>query len=111
MAERMRADVMQSIQVAMSVSVAHSCSIVTCISCPHTQDYLTTQLQLIVESSTPKVLRSRDREGQLGLGLWVSVASVCMMVCVVVQVAKMVMMREHRLLPRRGEQELMTNFV
>lgn len=27
------------------------------------QDYLSTQLQLIVESSTPKVLRSRDKEG------------------------------------------------
>ncbi|CAI8014015.1 Bromodomain-containing protein 8 [Geodia barretti] len=41
MAEKMRADVMQSIQ-----------------------DYLSTQLQLIVESSTPKVLRSRDKEGR-----------------------------------------------
>jgi hypothetical protein len=43
MAEKMRADVMQSIQ-----------------------DYLSTQLQLIVESSTPKVLRSRDKEGRRG---------------------------------------------
>ena len=66
MAERMRADVMQSIQVALSVSMTHSHSIITYTSPPHTQDYLTTQLQLIVESSTPKVLRSRDREGQLG---------------------------------------------
>ena len=32
------------------------------LSCA-TQDYLSTQLQLIVESSTPKVLRSRDKEG------------------------------------------------
>ena len=33
------------------------------------QDYLSTQLQLIVESSTPKVLRSsRDKEGEGGGG-------------------------------------------
>ena len=34
-----------------------------------------------------------------------------MTVCAVLQVAKMLMTREHQLLPRRGEQELMTNFI
>ena len=33
------------------------------------QDYLTTQLQLVVESSTPKILRSRDKEGMAN-GYW-----------------------------------------
>lgn len=77
---------------------------------PHTGllDYTASADCRVFHSEGPQESRQRR---SVGLGLWVSVASVCMMVCVVVQVAKMVMMREHQLLPRRGEQELMTNFV
>ena len=83
MAEKMRADVMQSIQVhthththTHTLRYLHTytlcnpisvCTLTPPLPCGFLQDYLSTQLQLIVESSTPKVLRSRDKEGgQLG---------------------------------------------
>ena len=68
MAEKMRADVVQNIQVCHRQHRYASIYMYLYMPCAlcFMQDYLTTKLQLIVESSTPKVLRSSrvDKEGE-----------------------------------------------